>query len=142
MLLVFAAAASGDARAFDCTQKYCKRMSSCAEAHYKFTVCHDSGLDRDKDGVPCENVCGKTLEIYFGRLRALGISPEAPMMQGEVLQLIPDATAGDALTCAVKRRCGEMLSCEEARFYLKQCGVRTLDGGGNGVPCESLCRGR
>ena len=32
-----------------------------------------------------------------------------------------------------------MTSCEEAKFYLTQCGVATLDGNRDGVPCEMLC---
>lgn len=43
--------------------------------------------------------------------------------------------------CEAKRYCGQMISCEEARFYLTQCGVRRLDGDGDGIPCESLCGG-
>lgn len=44
-------------------------------------------------------------------------------------------------TCStIKKRCIEMTSCEEARFYLQQCGVRTLDGNHDGVPCEAICR--
>src|SRR5438067_2300906 len=39
-----------------------------------------------------------------------------------------------------KRYCGDMVSCEEARFYLNQCGVRSLDRDGDGVPCKSLCK--
>ena len=42
-------------------------------------------------------------------------------------------------TCGNKRRCSEMLSCEEAMHYLKQCGIKMLDGDGDGVPCEGLC---
>ena len=42
--------------------------------------------------------------------------------------------------CAGKRYCNEMASCEEARFYLTQCGLTRLDSDGDGVPCESLCR--
>jgi hypothetical protein len=33
-----------------------------------------------------------------------------------------------------------MASCEEARFYLTQCGLTRLDNDKDGVPCESLCR--
>lgn len=44
---------------FDCAPKYCKQMRSCKEARYHFEVCGDGDLDRDDDGVPCENVCGK-----------------------------------------------------------------------------------
>jgi hypothetical protein len=50
------------------------------------------------------------------------------------------AASGSGFTCAGKRRCGEMTSCEEAKFYLTVCGVRSLDGNKDGVPCETLCR--
>lgn len=45
-------------------------------------------------------------------------------------------------TCGAKRYCREMTSCAEAQFYLHQCGLSRLDGDGNGVACDSLCRGR
>ncbi len=41
--------------------------------------------------------------------------------------------------CGKKRYCSQMVSCDEARFYLTQCRVKTLDKDGDGVPCESLC---
>ena len=52
----------------------------------------------------------------------------------------PPATTSGGFTCAGKRYCREMTSCEEAKFYLTQCGVRSLDGNHDGVPCETLCR--
>ena len=42
--------------------------------------------------------------------------------------------------CADKSRCAQMRDCAEARFYLRECGVDTLDGDRDGVPCEALCR--
>jgi len=42
--------------------------------------------------------------------------------------------------CGTKSTCGQMTSCEEARFYLTQCGVSRLDGDGDGMPCASLCK--
>lgn len=42
-------------------------------------------------------------------------------------------------SCGSKRFCREMNSCAEAMFYLRQCGVRRLDGDNDGVPCESIC---
>ncbi|MGA1181693.1 MAG: excalibur calcium-binding domain-containing protein, partial [Marivivens sp.] len=42
--------------------------------------------------------------------------------------------------CGDKRYCKEMRDCAEARFYLEECGVKTLDGNRDGTPCESLCR--
>ena len=41
--------------------------------------------------------------------------------------------------CGKKHHCSHMVSCEEAKFYLTQCRVKTLDKDGDGVPCENLC---
>ena len=46
------------------------------------------------------------------------------------------------LSCGAKRYCAEMTSCAEARFHLRTCALTSLDGDGDGVPCERrLCRG-
>jgi hypothetical protein len=44
--------------------------------------------------------------------------------------------------CGAKRYCREMSSCDEAYFHFEGCGLSRLDGDGDGVPCETLCRGR
>lgn len=46
----------------------------------------------------------------------------------------------DRVKCGAKQKCGEMSSCEEARFYLEQCGLSRLDADHDGVPCETICR--
>jgi len=43
------------------------------------------------------------------------------------------------MTCGSKYYCKEMTSCEEAQYYLNQCGLTRLDGDGDGIPCESIC---
>lgn len=45
---------------FSCSTvaRYCKDMGSCEEAEFALEQCGMSKLDRDKDGIPCENVCG------------------------------------------------------------------------------------
>ena len=48
--------------------------------------------------------------------------------------------AAKSFTCGSKRYCREMGSCAEARFYLEECGLTRLDGDGDGVPCEAMCR--
>lgn len=39
---------------------YCREVSSCKEARFYLEQCGFHRLDRDGDGVPCENVCGKS----------------------------------------------------------------------------------
>ncbi len=53
---------------------------------------------------------------------------------------VPNAADSANFTCGSKRVCREMASCKEARFYLEVCGLRRLDGDGDGTPCESICR--
>lgn len=51
----------------------------------------------------------------------------------------PAIDAGDD-RCGTRSYCSEMRSCAEARFFLENCGLTRLDGDGDGVPCESICR--
>ena len=55
-----------------------------------------------------------------------------------VIADVPSMNA-ESFSCGAKRTCREMASCAEARFHLETCGVRTLDGDSNGLPCEMLC---
>jgi len=49
------------------------------------------------------------------------------------------STHADDAICGKKKYCSEMVSCDEAKFYLVRCGLKSLDGNGDGTPCESLC---
>ncbi len=40
-------------------KKYCKQMTSCKEAKFYLEECGLKKLDKDKDGIPCEKLCGK-----------------------------------------------------------------------------------
>ena len=54
----------------------------------------------------------------------------------------PQPSVAQDYSCGRKRRCAQMDSCDEARFYLTHCGVKSLDRDGDGTPCESLCAAR
>lgn len=43
------------------------------------------------------------------------------------------------LACGKKNYCSQMVTCDEAHFYLTVCGVQRLDTNKDGIPCESLC---
>jgi len=60
---------------------------------------------------------------------------------------ISPAAAGDALPaesrqltssfrCDGRTHCSQMTSCEEAKFFLKNCPGTKMDGDGDGIPCE------
>jgi hypothetical protein len=49
-------------------------------------------------------------------------------------------SSAQGFTCEGKALCREMVSCEEAQFYLTTCGVTRIDGNNDGIPCSSLCR--
>jgi endonuclease YncB( thermonuclease family) len=81
--------------------------------------------------------------------RGLWAAAGSPMPPEQWRKLHPSAeraqanskTAADksAHGCGNKRLCVQMQSCEEAFFYLRQCGLKTLDGNSDGVPCDELC---
>ncbi|MCT8650346.1 excalibur calcium-binding domain-containing protein [Glaesserella parasuis] len=43
---------------FECGKRTCSQMNSCEEARFHLTQCGVSSLDRDKDVIPCESLCG------------------------------------------------------------------------------------
>ena len=44
-------------------------------------------------------------------------------------------------TCGSKRHCVQMISCDEAFYYLNVCGLKSLNPQGDGIPCAKLCAG-
>jgi endonuclease YncB( thermonuclease family) len=69
---------------------------------------------------------------------------DLPRIPGSAVQsLLPPRSSsdrsGDRFSCSGKRYCRQMSSCAEAHFYLRQCGVASLDGNSDGQPCEVLC---
>jgi endonuclease YncB( thermonuclease family) len=61
------------------------------------------------------------------------------LIQGADNPSTTDFQANAGTNCGKRKYCSDMVSCEEAKYYLTQCGVRSLDSDGDGVPCENLC---
>ncbi|MDQ1245244.1 MAG: hypothetical protein QG565_1585 [Campylobacterota bacterium] len=38
--------------------------------------------------------------------------------------------------CDGRKHCSQMSSCEEAKFFLRNCPDQKTDGDGDGIPCE------
>ncbi len=53
--------------------------------------------------------------------------------------LLADSSDTSGFSCSVRKTCGQMSSCAEARYHLETCGNGRLDRDNDGVPCESLC---
>lgn len=128
-------------------KRYCTEIKTCAEAHYRYTVCSDYALDRDGDGVPCETMCGKTVREMEARRAAepfeaaaneetIASADGAPSTSTQS----PSSQSAENYSCDGKRTCKQMLTCAEATFYLRQCGVGSLDGDRDGMPCDGLCK--
>ena len=80
------------------------------------------------------------------RSEAVGLwsdpNPVAPWRwrRGDRSPTSVSSTPAQPFTCGSKRYCREMTSCDEAMFYLRECGLTWLDGDSDGVPCEAICR--
>lgn len=62
-------------------------------------------------------------------------------VQAQVKEAKTEQASKANFSCGSKRYCKQMSSCEEARFYLNQCGLKRLDRDNDGVPCETICPG-
>lgn len=74
-----------------------------------------------------------------GRRRGV-VDSEAAGRNGVSAAALTTATPLAVGTCGIKWKCGRMNSCDEARYHLQECGLSRLDGDGDGVPYEKLCR--
>lgn len=75
--------------------------------------------------------------VIFGKTAA---APASPATTPTPAPSAPVAANPTGWACGGKTTCGQMSNCDEAKFYLTQCGVARLDADGDGVPCAALCR--
>ncbi|MBN6079911.1 excalibur calcium-binding domain-containing protein [Aggregatibacter actinomycetemcomitans] len=57
---VLAKSKKAEAEQFSCDdgKRVCRDMDSCEDAKFHLRKCGMQKLDRDRDGVPCESICG------------------------------------------------------------------------------------
>lgn len=81
-----------------------------------------------KIGLWADNAC-PTSTTQPSPTKASGTSPTTT-----------DGSSGSGFTCSGKTTCPQMVSCDEAKFYLYSCGVKSLDRDADGIPCETICK--
>lgn len=77
-----------------------------------------------------------TLDVETRNWAFRGLSICAILASLAITQCESPSEPEENFTCAGKEVCREMTSCAEARFYLTQCGQKSLDGDSDGIPCE------
>lgn len=55
---------------------------------------------------------------------------------GQINNSTTNTTDFSQFSCQGKQHCAQMTSCEEAKFYLKNCPNVKIDGDKDGIPCE------
>lgn len=53
------------------------------------------------------------------------------------MSLTSSTSSGSIFQCDGRRYCSQMTSCEEAKYFLRNCPNTEMDGDHDGVPCES-----
>lgn len=79
---------------------------------------------RDRDREPAASATGLSA-------RSVATTPPPAAVAASPL---PSSTA--RFRCDGRRRCAQMTSCEEAKFFLAYCPGVEMDGDHDGIPCE------
>jgi cold shock CspA family protein len=76
-------------------------------------------------------------DVFSDRLRARGLHS----VPSAAPATAPAPEAASPYRCDGRIHCSQMSSCEEAKFFLKNCPGTKMDGDHDGVPCETQwCR--
>ena len=77
---------------------------------------------------------------YMGPERSA--SPRLQEQQKRAADLGVPIPKKEVFSCDGRMHCSQMSSCEEAKFFLKNCPGTKMDGDNDGIPCEQdLCNG-
>ena len=71
---------------------------------------------------------------------ALALGPQLSLAEPGIAPPAIEALVAQSWSCAPKKKCSQIRSCEEAYWYLNQCSWGgKLDRDKDGIPCESIC---
>lgn len=85
-------------------------------------------------------VVGVALAVVIGALgfseysRRASRGPDAAFAATPAAQA--DRSGAPTFRCDGRTRCGQMTSCDEARYFLANCPGTEMDGDRDGIPCE------
>ena len=79
------------------------------------------------------------LMIFVYLISKVKISSPPPQIEVPRIETPELSSQSQQYHCAGKVHCSEMDSCEEAKYYLRNCPNVKIDGDGDGMPCEERC---
>lgn len=65
-------------------------------------------------------------------------TPVKTQVLPEIKRQQPDSSP---YRCDGRQHCSQMTSCEEAKWFVRNCSDTKMDGDGDGIPCEDKCGG-
>lgn len=75
-------------------------------------------------------------DAISGNAEAFITSPADLPKKNSLAEQFSTNASSSTFKCEGKKFCTQMTSCEEAKFYLRNCPGVEIDGDGDGIPCE------
>ena len=95
----------------------------------QLTKCITANGDVIYGRVPAGTVCHKNEKVEGALTIVPSISEQKPGTSTSNITASPSA-------CDGRTHCSQMRSCEEAKYFLKNCPNTKMDGNNDGIPCE------
>ena len=81
-------------------------------------------------------------QIYqFAAAKLTPKQTNAPVELNDPATIQAKKSNSNKYRCDGRQYCSQMVSCEEAKWFLQNCSDTKMDGDGDGIPCEDKCGG-
>ena len=81
-------------------------------------------------------------QIYqFAAAKLAPKQTNAPVELNDPATIQAKKSNSNKYRCDGRQYCSQMVSCEEAKWFLQNCSDTKMDGDGDGIPCEDKCGG-